>query len=222
MTLLNVSPEQLENSDGSITCEHCQTRFSASIDVTKADDHSSNSNPIIDENTQATLRIEALQPQPQHHRFPLRWLFLSLLLSLLLAGQYTYFKRNELAGYNALRPLLQTFCNILQCELKLLRDTSQIRIISREVRSHPSINNALQISLTLKNEAVFRQPWPTLQLAFSDINGQTIAQRSFPPQDYLPVGSSLSDGMPSQVPVHTNLVLIDPGKNAVNFVFEFF
>ena len=216
MTLLNVTSSQLTDNNGTITCEHCHSRFAATI----PNDDTGN-DPVIDDNVQAQLFEEALQNRPRTSDFPLRWLILSLLLTLVLASQAIYFKRNELAGYPLLRPWLQSFCNVLHCELKLLRDISQLQIISREVRSHPSIKNTLQISLAIRNAAPFRQPWPTLQLSFSDINGQTIARRSFAPEDYLPAGSNLADGMPSQTPIQTNLVLIDPGKSAVNFIFDF-
>jgi len=216
MTLLNVTSETLASSGGVITCEHCHNRFRSTL----TDSEQGNS-PIIDDHAQASLISEALQPRQRTHRFPVGWFILSLILALILTAQYAYFKRNELASHVQLRPWLQSFCQVMNCKLELLRNTSLIRIISREVRSHPSIANALQISLTIRNEAPFRQPWPTLQLAFSDINGHTIAQRSFPPADYLPEGSSLADGMPSRQSVYTNLVLIDPGKNAVNFAFDF-
>jgi hypothetical protein len=216
MTLLNVTSENLVDSGGIITCNHCHSRFPATVTVNEKDNA-----PIIDDQAQASLITEALQTRQRTSSLPVGWLILSLFLVLLFAGQYIYFKRNELASHSQLRPWLQSFCVALHCELKLMRDISQIRIISREVRSHPSITNALQISLSLRNEAPFRQPWPTLRLTFSDINGQTIAQRSFPPKDYLPAGNSLTDGMPAQISVYTNLVLIDPGKNAVNFAFDF-
>ena len=216
MTLLNVTSDYLAGSGGIITCDHCHNRFTATLT-----DKGKDNLPVIDDQLPAELIPESLLSHQRPRGLSVGWLILSLLLAILLASQYTYFKRNELARYPELRPWLQGLCLALDCKLELLRDTSQIRIVSREVRSHPSITNALQISLTLRNEAPFRQPWPTLQLAFSDINGQTIAQRSFPPQDYLPVGSNLEDGMPSQTPVYTNLVLIDPGKDAVNFIFDF-
>ena len=217
MTLLNVTSAQLAENGGTITCNHCQRRFTAT-GTTDLSTHAS----ILDDQAQASLFEEALQPRQRSNRPPLRWIIVSLLLALLLAGQATYFMRNELAArYNVMRPWLQTFCNALGCELTPLRDLSQLHIISREVRSHPSIKNTLQISLAIRNTAPFRQPWPTLQLAFSDINGQTIARRSFAPADYLPAGSPLADGMPSQTPIYTNLVLVDPGEKAVNFIFEF-
>ena len=216
MTLLYVTSESLASSGGTVTCHHCHGQFKATIKETDA-----GNTPIIDENAQASLILEALQPRQHSSRMRVGWFIVNLILVLILAGQYAYFKRNELATHVRFRPWLQSFCQVMNCKLELLRDTSQIRIISREVRSHPSIDKALQISLTIRNEAPFRQPWPTLQLAFSDINGRTIAQRSFPPADYLPDGSSLTEGMPSRQSIYTSLVLIDPGKNAVNFVFDF-
>ena len=126
-----------------------------------------------------------------------------------------------MAGHDKLRPWLVTFCHYARCELEPIRALEQIHILSREVRSHPTIKNTLLIELELINDAAFRQPWPTLQLTFSDINGNMVARRSFSPGDYLHNEQDIKDGMPSRSPVSIDLVLVDPGPKAVNFEFKF-
>lgn len=215
MTLLTIDSAQSADDDGHITCEHCHRRFA--ITYTTEEEN----RPIINKQAQASLIVDALKPPSRPAPPNWRWLTTLLILSLILVSQATYFKRNDLAEINMLRPWLQNFCQLLRCDIKLRRDTDQIHIISREIRSHPRYKNALLIKLTLRNDAPFIQPWPTLQLSFSDINNQTIARRNFLPADYLPENSKHSTGMIPQKPILAQLVLIDPGKEAVNFVFDF-
>jgi hypothetical protein len=61
-----------------------------------------------------------------------------------------------------------------------------------------------------------------LQLSFSDINGEKVATRNFKPKDYLPSKLPRKKGMESNIPIQVELELVDPGKSAVNFEFDFF
>ena len=142
------------------------------------------------------------------------------MLILVLIGQYAYFNRNELSQYPELRPWLTRFCALVSCNTPLRRDVSRISLVNRLVQSHPSQPNALLIEATLVNEADFPQPYPLLEIRFSDLNNQLVAGRRFRPSEYLPAGTSLKAGMPPHQPVHITLAIVDPGKEAVSFQFE--
>lgn len=218
LTLNNIANEQLV--DGMVMCAHCHTRF----DVNPSPSKTSAAAPalvIADDDRINRIEASLTSTSISKHSGLFRWFMINLLLVMLLAGQYAYFKRDQLTEYPGLRPWLITFCDYLQCELKLIRDIQQIRIVSREVESHPTLKNTLKIDLVFINDAPYRQPWPTISLSFSDLSGKKIAQRSFDPTDYLPSDSEIDQGMPSQEPIETDLLLIDPGRNAVNFVFNF-
>ena len=221
LTLINVTAEELKNNNGLLSCSHCHTRFTVSklpdINVNPGDAVAA---PVISNDARRDLLESSLQT-PAKQRSGLLWGLISLILALLLAGQYIYFERNTLAGHDKLRPWLVTFCHYARCELEPIRALEQIHILSREVRSHPTIKNTLLIELELINDAAFRQPWPTLQMTFSDINGNMVARRSFSPGDYLHNEQDIKDGMPSRSPVSIDLVLVDPGPKAVNFEFKF-
>ena len=142
------------------------------------------------------------------------------MLILVLIGQYAYFNRNELSQYPELRPWLTQFCALVSCNTPLRRDVSRISLVNRLVQSHPSQPNALLIEATLVNEADFPQPYPLLEIRFSDLNNQLVAGRRFRPSEYLPAGTSFQAGMPPHQPVHISLEIADPGKEAVSFQFE--
>jgi len=222
LTLINVSAEELSDPNGLLTCTHCHARFTVSkiADINVRPDDAVAA-PVISDVARRDLLESSLQaPTKQRSGVPL-WSLVSLLLALLLAGQYVYFERNTLAANANLRPWLVTFCHYARCELNPIRAPERIQILSREVQSHPTIKNTLLIELQMINDAAFRQSWPTLQLTFSDINGKMVARRSFKPDEYLHNDQDINDGMPSRTPVSIDLVLVDPGPAAVNFEFEF-
>ncbi len=186
---------------------------------------------MVIENNIPTLAIpkqllEDFQEQqhlhPAHYRAMITWGLGSLMLMLVFLGQTIYFKHNELGQLSQLRPWIEFFCKHASCELSLQMDISQIELLGQDIRSHPKSKKALLVSATIINNAPFTQPYPGLQLNFSDMNGEKVAMRNFLPKDYLPSNINIVKGMESNIPIQLELEIVDPGKNAVNFEFDFF
>lgn len=155
-------------------------------------------------------------------------LFLALLIIVLLItliGQLGLYHFNKLARIDWIRPAYVKVCDTLRpytgCQLPDLRDISQIRSEDLVVRSHPLTKDALIIDAVLVNGASFEQPFPAINLSFSDINNSVVAQRTFTPGDYLSQEAGDLKEMPSQTPIHISLELKDPGKQAVNYTISF-
>jgi predicted Zn finger-like uncharacterized protein len=148
------------------------------------------------------------------------WAAANVLLIVALMGQYLYYNRQQLAQYTELRPWVAQMCAVMRCDIPLQRDVKRIALTSRMVESHPTRPNALLIDATLVNQADFTQPYPLLELRFSDLNNQLIAGRRFRPSEYLPPGTALQAGMAPHQPVHVTLEIVDPGKDAVSFQFD--
>ncbi len=166
----------------------------------------------------------AAQPQPAAAARPrgtLPWAFANLGLILLLVLQYAYFMRNDLARYQPLRPWLETLCQYAQCRIPLQRDLQRIKVVARDLRPHPTVADGLVITITILNEAPFPQPFPSLDLSFYDLEHHPLARRIFPPRLYLPPGVDMSRGLQPDTPLPITLELVDPGKAAVNFEFQF-
>lgn len=221
LTLIDISSAELDEHNGRISCTHCRASFTVSeaSDIRATADDAVAA-PVVSDATRRDLLESSLQA-PAKKRTGLLWSLVSLLLALILAAQYVYFQRNALATHASLRPWLLTFCQYARCQLNPVRAPEQIQILSREVRSHPTIKNTLLIDLELVNDAAFRQPWPQLQLTFSDLNGKMVARRTFAPAEYLSDDQKINTGMPAGVPESIQLVLVDPGPRAVNFEFAF-
>lgn len=148
------------------------------------------------------------------------WAVGSILLMLVFLTQAIYFARDDLARDPQLRPWLETACAYVGCSITKPTQTSKIEILGWDVRSHPVAPKALVAGTTLINNAPFAQPYPLLELRFSDMNGTPLAQRRFKPREYLPAGTDLQAGMPPNTPIQVELELMDPGSAAVNFEFH--
>lgn len=101
-------------------------------------------------------RTQASPPAPSEHRLA-RWRpGLITALVVLLAGQCIVAERVRLAADAQWRPWLSGACSVLGCELPDWHDPAALRILTRDVRPHPSVAGALLISVSFRNEA----PWP--------------------------------------------------------------
>lgn len=146
---------------------------------------------------------------------------LILLLAVGLPAQYVWYHRDELSQNTLLRPWLDLTCEVVSCTLPPLID---IRAISSEdllVRSHTEIANALSVNLAFRNTAAFAQPFPVLELRFTDADNTLVAQRRFLPAEYLTADLADMQMMPPDAPVQIQLEILDPGVRAVNYEVSF-
>jgi predicted Zn finger-like uncharacterized protein len=178
-----------------------------------------------DEDPLFELDDEPLQLDWQARRRPwgrwLGWGLLNLIALLALAAQYVAYNFDEVARQDEYRPWLEKICPALGCELPPRVDISQIKSSNLVVRSHPDFAGALVVDAIIYNRASFPQPFPLLEIRFDDINGQTQARRIFKPGEYLSGELAGQRQMPSQIPIHIALDILDPGAKAVNYSLSF-
>ncbi|MCH2338616.1 DUF3426 domain-containing protein [Pseudomonas sp. NPDC047963] len=171
------------------------------------------------------LDDEPLQLAWQARRRPwgrwLGWGLLNLIALLGLATQYVIYNFDELARQDEYRPWLEQICPALDCKLPPRVDISQIKSSNLVVRSHPDFAGALVVDAIIYNRASFAQPFPLLEVRFDDIRGNTLARRTFKPGEYLSGELAGQREMPSQVPIHIALDILDPGTAAVNYSLAF-
>lgn len=146
---------------------------------------------------------------------------LSLVLVALLAGQYAYANRDELARQSELRPWLEHLCRAVGCTLPPRRDLAAFQVLERDVRFHPLYRKALLISASFVNRAPFPQPYPDLEVTLKDMAGQVVARRDFRPREYLGGSHAPAEELPPQGEAPVLLEVADPGLEAVNFEFAF-
>nr|WP_010132304.1 DUF3426 domain-containing protein [Microbulbifer agarilyticus] len=157
--------------------------------------------------------------QPKRHHIIPTWLWAlgSLLLMLGLVAQTAYFGFDTLSKRDPWRNLYAQVCPYIGCTLPPQVDINAIHTANLVVRSHPSIPGALAVEAVLLNRAPFDQPFPSLQLRFTDLKNSPVASRRFNPRDYLRGELSGRRLMPAGNPVHIALDIVDPGADAVNY-----
>lgn len=149
-----------------------------------------------------------------HWRWPL-----IVLLALVLALQVLLADRARLAEDPRWRPLLETVCGTLGCELPPWHEPAAFTMLDRKVRPATHASGALRVDATFRNDARWSQAWPPLQLALSDADGRVLGSRVFLPQDYLGAAPAtlLSPGQSAQI----TFVVHEPAPGTVAFSFEF-
>ncbi len=149
------------------------------------------------------------------------WVFGSLLLALLLAGQIAWAERAYWIDDAHARAWLEPVCAQLGCRLPLRHDANTLALLSRDIRPHPSVSGALIISATLRNDAAFAQPYPTVEVALSDLDEKRIAMRRFQPREYLADPRTIARGLGAGASTSLVFEVADPGQDAVAFEFKF-
>ncbi|MBS0556144.1 MAG: zinc-ribbon and DUF3426 domain-containing protein [Proteobacteria bacterium] len=150
------------------------------------------------------------------------WALGTLGLLLTLLAQIGYAERAVVLDDARLRPVLDSACVTLGCRLPLRHDPAKLELLSRDIRPHPSVPNALIVSATLRNDAAFAQAFPDVEITLSDLDENRIAMRRFRPQEYIADTRSLAAGLAPGATAALVFEVADPGKNAVAFEFKFF
>lgn len=150
------------------------------------------------------------------------WIVLNLLAGLLLFGQYAYYNFDQFARDDRWRPSYAQACSFLDCELPGIQDLRQVKSGNLIVRSHEKYKQALTVDAVIYNQASHPQPFPDIELLFTDLEGAAVASRIFTADEYL--GGELAGAklMPSNTPIYLALAIQDPGSSAVNYQLTFY
>lgn len=149
------------------------------------------------------------------------WVIGCALLLLVLGGEIAWAERARWIDDARVRPWLDTACATLGCRLPLRRDTTALSLLSRDIRPHPSVEGALIVSATLRNDADFAQPYPFVDIALSDLDEKRIAMRRFAPREYLGDTRTIEQGIEPDTSIALVFEIADPGRDAVAFEFKF-
>lgn len=143
-----------------------------------------------------------------------------VLASLLLMLQIVLADWSKFAASPTWRPWLAQVCASLGCTLPPWHEPGAFVVLSREIQPHPSNAQALLVTASFRNDAPWRQDWPLLELALTDLDGSRIGLRRFYPPEYLG-GTPSSDGLAPGQSATVALEILDPGNRAVAFEFDF-
>lgn len=170
--------------------------------------------------------LRSIEPEPVEFSFkksyPLWystkfWAALSILAFAVLLVQLAAQNFDTLSRIEPYRGYYASVCPLVGCQLPPLVDRSRIRATNLVVRSHPNVKNALMVDAVLQNNASFPQTFPSLDLVFTDLQGEPLAARRFTPDQYLGGEVAGRKDIPVKQPVHISLEIVDPGPNAVSY-----
>ncbi len=72
-----------------------------------------------------------------------------------------------------------------------------IQIVSRDMHRHPTLDDAIIVSASLRNPSSERLAWPVLEVRLYDPSQQILGVRRLEPSDYLQNADNVSLGMPA-------------------------
>jgi predicted Zn finger-like uncharacterized protein len=235
-TLFRVTETQLDMADGMVRCGFCKHVFNARLandeDTPREEtqqpqlsrqikaEHESFDSGASDDIVPDTLRIES-DAGTYSMLATVSWSLAILLLIAALAAEYIWFNQPELMLDPRLESVTAKLCELTDCEHLQMRDVSKIEMISRNVYTHPNEKDALMISTTLVNHASYAQPYPDVQIDFSNVRGELVASRRFIPEEYLQIDSEHLIPLQSGNPITFGLEIVDPGTEAITYEFSF-
>jgi predicted Zn finger-like uncharacterized protein len=149
------------------------------------------------------------------------WLIGSMTLCLALLAQLGFYQRDFLLAHDDFRPMLDSACNWLGCRLPLRESVADLSLLEGNVRKHESAAGALIVNATLRNDADFVQAYPIVEVKLLSASNQVIALRRFAPAQYLSSEEAQAEGIPARAVLPVVFEVLDPGKVATGFEFNF-
>jgi predicted Zn finger-like uncharacterized protein len=246
-----LNEKQLSQAFGKVCCGECGNVFNAMIDLQnyegalppdyfarQAEDdeilqESSLSISAIDADADAETEFverrqvslhEAMYGSERRSLFtlgPFGWFVGILLLAAVGIAQTIYYQRYQLIEKPRYQQQVLNLCQVLPCAETSFSSIEQIRLLERNIFTHPVATNALMVTGSFVNQAPFAQKLPDLLISLFDVQGKLIANRLFSPPEYLLDDKNRGVVKP-ELPVQFRLEIVDPGTDALTYEFEFF
>jgi predicted Zn finger-like uncharacterized protein len=247
LTIYTLAPSELARGRGSVRCAHCGAVFDALRSLTETlptgriqrlDVHGVSEElpqlsmpvmrPLREDEPAAAIPTSAYKRPPEFARSVSTgsrsdgpWRIVAAIMLPLLLAQVAWAERHELLKSPLTRPWIARACATLGCALPLQHDSEGLVLLSRDVRPHPSVPNALIISATMRNDADHVQAFPLVEITLTDLDEHRIAMRRFRPQEYVGDSRAIRNGLAAGASTALVFEVADPGKNAVAYEFKF-
>ena len=169
--------------------------------------------------------LQRITPEPLEFQMAVRnsgiakifYSFIAVIAVIAMFVQYAYFEFDNKARQSTWRPFYAYACMALDCQLPSKYKIDDISAKHLTIKSHPHYQGVLLVDTIITNHANIHQPFPELELYFTDNKQQIVAARRFQPQEYLRGELAAKTMMPSRQPVHLAIEIADPGKAASGY-----
>ena len=240
-----ITDEQLQAAFGRAKCSQCGMVFNAlqslksyegelpadyqpssgsRISTTNADQAEDWGNRAEDRPSESELSLhEAMYGYKRNslaYYAPFLWFIGILILIVFSIAQAVYYQRYKLIKTPRFQQQVLSLCELIPCGKEQFSAINQIKLLERNVFTHPVTPNALMVTGSFVNQAPFPQRLPRMLVSLFDIKGELIANRVFEPEEYLQ-NSDNKTSAKSDVPVQFRLEIVDPGTDALTYEFEF-
>ena len=151
-----------------------------------------------------------------------QWMWVGLSVTMLV-GLFWQAQQALASGLVTLpdHAISDRLCDWLSCvEAAEAVDLNAISLVSRKIRPHPGMDDALIITASMINANKLNKKFPALEIKLSDLNGQIVAMRRFVAGEYVPA-DVLRAGFVDNTLIPINLEIASPGDNAVAFEIGF-
>jgi predicted Zn finger-like uncharacterized protein len=136
------------------------------------------------------------------------WAFATLILLLIVGIQSIYFLRDEIAIYypNA-KPYLVQACQKLSCTINLPHKIEFIVIDDSDMQEDAEHPGLVRFASTLINSGNHAVAYPNLELTLTDVEDKPVLRRIFKPNEYLPAGTIIADGIQANAEARIKLAV---------------
>lgn len=148
------------------------------------------------------------------------WISLSLLMVFVFWLQYTWINKDRLSMNPDYRIWYERACNYINCPLPDYVNYDELEATNLVIRLHKKEKNALVVDALLRNNSIFRQPFPSLDLQFRNIKDKLLAHRQLKASEYLKGEMAGLRYIPPKTEVRLSLEIISPGDEAVSYSLD--
>ncbi len=140
------------------------------------------------------------------------WTSGSVIMVLIAGMQSVYFLRNEIAIYYPnIKPFLVQSCKQLSCDINLPKQIESITIDDSDMQEDASHPGLIHFSSSLINSSNHVLAYPNLELSLTDVNDTPVLRRIFDPNEYLPPGKNIADGIQAGEETRIKLAITTSG-----------
>ena len=159
---------------------------------------------------------------PRHFLRGVLGTLLSLALAVLLVAQLAWWQRETVMVYwPGSQPLFVRVCAQIGCMISPPRDIDGLQVEASDLRQIDGPHK-LELRVPLRNRYSVALAYPAIELTLFDAKNEVAIRRVLWPQDYLPPGTTLANGLPPRTS-QTMIVRLDSGNAiATNFRVQIF
>ncbi|MEO1889714.1 MAG: zinc-ribbon and DUF3426 domain-containing protein [Cycloclasticus sp.] len=224
LTSLQITDKQLELKDGLIRCGHCNDVFNANenklitTELSGEEDKQSTQSEATSSNTIPNAAIWETTKIPVRHYRHLG--SMSFLLAVLFFGQLIYNQASSITQNVSFQPAFKRLNSAFGLQIPPYSNLDDIQIIERQLNLSAQTGQVLLLQLTIKNNALAEQAYPTINVVLTSNLGEAVAQGAFTKYDYL-AENETNDFFAALALKKITLTFQKPHEDAAGFEISF-